>query len=300
MRVRVTVPTAGYLGDMRYSFVYTSVFFSQMNIGVRISYFIVSIIVLIVWLVFIVRKFASFDDWPIEIRACLALIMGLQLFNNPIHPVEYFDGGFILPFINAELELAFILVLIVFWMYQIDALRGSIEAPTLLGGVWQHRGKVVLLGIFGALASGFFLWESISVRLTPIFGISEHVSGIQILFYFTSVSYAVLIVWIAMIIIMTIPKAFSHEHMSVRYLFFAVPTSLLIVSMLIGIFSGNLISFGRSSINFMFFHTVMQCYVYLTLWGFWPQAAGYQNMATTASETSNIFDARSRKAYSNI
>jgi hypothetical protein len=285
---------------VRYTFVTTNPAYSQMNIGVRVTYGIISVLILMLWVIFIIMRLDSYQSWPSEVKGCLALIVALQFFNNPLHPIEYFTSGWILPFLNAELELLFIVVLLGFWIYQCESLRGHLgmQAPTsgFFGGAfWQHRTKLVAVGVFAALNTAFFVWESVHNRMTPIFGISEHVTGLQILFYFASVSYAVVVVWTALSIIMAIPKAFSQDQMSIRYIFFAVPTGLVMASMLIGIFSGSLISFGRSTLNFMYYHTLMQCYVYLMLWGFWPTQSRYQNLAPT--ETSNIFDESKTKNY---
>lgn len=269
-----------------------------MNIGVRVAYSIISIVALIGWVILIVRK-VEYKDWNYELKACLGLLLGLQLFNNPFHAGEYFSAGWVLPFFNAELELLFFCILMMYWTFSAVAMRKYLGAKA--GGVreespWPARGKLAGIGLFAALTSSFFLWESVHLRLTPVFGISGHVTGLQVLFYIASVIYSAVVIWIAFAIIMSIPKAFDNGQMSVRFLFFGLPTGFVMAAILVGAFSGNLLSFGRSTMSFMFYHTVMQCYVYLMVWGFWP-VERHQKLVDSPTEETNIFDPKTSSSY---
>jgi hypothetical protein len=133
------------------------------------------------------------------------------------------------------------------------------------------------------------------------------------------------VLWIASLIVLTAPVAFNRQKS--RFLFFAVPTFILIISVIVGIFSGTFGPFGRNSthththfflclcllrlhihldtkpilisyfrlsllaVGMVYYTVLYNVYVSVLLWGFGPTEIRFK--ASNPSETTRIlFDER--------
>jgi len=104
----------------------------------------------------------------------------------------------------------------------------------------------------------------------PILGHPNILSDIEVLFYIEATVYAGILIWLAVLVVMTIPVATAKPYLMTRFLFASIPTSFCIISILIGIFNGTFGPLNESTLSMVFFLTLYNEYVWLLTYGFWP------------------------------
>jgi hypothetical protein len=289
VRVRfIGLTPQSFLGDVQFQFLKLSVGYSRLALGLRITLLLYSVGLLVFYTVFIRQLNLSEDQLTWEQKMMIALAIGLILYNNPLFAVEYLTSGWFIVFLSALSELLFTCVLFLFWFFILDKLRLESDSEEL---ELRYADIPKLLGVllYGMLAIIFYAYTSIRERLTPLFSVPDHITPIQVVFYLIAVLYVCLVLWIASLIVLTAPLAFNRQKS--RFLFFAVPTLFLIVSVVIGIFTGTVGPFGRNTIGMVYYSVLYNVYVTVLLWGFGPTEVRFR--ASNPSETTRIlFDER--------
>lgn len=125
---------------------------------------------------------------------------------------------------------------------------------------------------------------------SPLFGIEDHITGIQVFFYLSSALYVSLALTFCVCLVFTLAITNqTRQDLRFRFYFFSLPTLVAIVSILVGLLTGTLGPFGRDSIlfsifvtfcfwfsltsqapSFVYYMSLYNLYVYVLVWGYWP------------------------------
>jgi len=149
---------------------------------------------------------------------------------------------------------------------------------------WHHLPKLVIVCIFGILSLILFAWISIRDESDPVY--STNITGVQVLFYMVAVVWTAIMVWVVVLVAMTIPTVTRKTYLMTRFLFFAIPTGLCVISIMAGVFAGSFGPLRRNTLSFMYFLTLFNVYVFFLTWGYWPVQEGFKD--TNPTEASRL------------
>ena len=242
-----------------------SVAFNDMQLSFRYIYLFVAIVLLVVWLVMMRRL--EFSQWPFEQRGVLFLLIGLIFFNNPLFALHLFAESWFWTFLDEFFQILFVCLLFFFWFGWVEQVRfGYTQSEPQRAWMWYLKAAVVIA--YGVSASVVAYWLDIKLnRSSELAGLA----GVIVFYYFACLFCAAALVWVMIGGVLHIPSGVSKQpHLEVRYLYLALPTTLVAVSMLVGVFSGTFGPFNRTSVSFMYFFGLFNAYVYLLAFGFFP------------------------------
>lgn len=124
--------------------------------------------------------------------------------------------------------------------------------------------------------------------MDPIFGLTQHVSALVILFFSAALLFGGLIVAILVIIMLAIPVAVAKRSLMPRLLFATIPAVIVISSVVGGLFFGVFGPVQRTAPAFVYYYTLYNLYGWVLMIGYWPQL-GNRPTQQTDSEASPIF-----------
>jgi len=257
--------TVPFLGDVRFTFWTGHSGYSTLELALRIVFLFVAAGILIVFL-FALRKIA-FAEWAWEQRALVLLLLALIGFNNPFFGLQYVARGWFFHFLDAFLNLTFLSLFLLFGLLVLDKIRLE-DVRMELGK--KDIPKFIVVGIFAVLGITLFSWVDIRDDLDPILEHPEVISGVEVLFYIEATIYAGILIWLAILVVMTFPVATAKPYLMTRFLFASIPTSLCIISILIGIFNGTFGPLNESTLSMVYFLTLFNEFVWVLTFGFWP------------------------------
>ena len=207
------------------------------------------------------------SEWPFEQRGVALLLIGLILFNNPFFALHLYGGTWFWTFLDEFFQILFACLLFFFWFGWIEQVRfGYTQTPPQRSWVWYAK-VVVVIG-YGVTAAVVAYWLDVKLnRSSELAGLA----GVVFFYYMACLFCGAALVWVMIGGVLHIPSGVSKQpHMEVRYLYLALPTTLVAVSMLVGVFSGTFGPYNRTSVSFMYFFGLFNSYVYLLVFGFFP------------------------------
>jgi len=270
-RVIISFPSTSnknWIGDVLFSTEFGHSGYSSLDMGFRITFLILGLILLsyFLWRM----HYIPMNDWAWEQRSIALLLVGLVCFNNPFYPITFAVKGWFFPVLSSLFEVAFFCINFLFWLLMVDKLRR--DEPRV-DFSWYHLPKLVVVSIFGIMSLVLFAWISIRDQSDPIF--STKVTGVQVLFYLVAVLWTAMMVWVSILVAMTIPVVTKKSYLMTRFLFFAIPTAICVVSIMAGVLAGSFGPFRRSTLSFVYFLFLFNVYVYFLTWGYWPVQEGF-------------------------
>jgi len=268
---------SAFVGDVKFLLTFGHTSFSNMDIGLRITFLILGLVLFafFIWTMYSI----SLSEWAWEQRSVALLLVGLFSFNNPFYPITYAVHGWFFPFISSLFEVAFFCITLLFWLFMVDKLRRD---ELRVSFSWYHVPKLAVVAVFGILCLILFAWLSIRDASDPVYGTS--ITGISVLFYLVAVLWIAIIVWVSVLVAMTIPVVSKKPYLMTRFVFFAVPTVICILSVVFG--AGSLGPLRRNSLSFVYYIFLFNTYVYILAWGYWPVKEGFTDR--NPSETTRL------------
>eukprot|EP01111_Echinosteliopsis_oligospora_P000199 TRINITY_DN10188_c0_g1_i1.p1 TRINITY_DN10188_c0_g1~~TRINITY_DN10188_c0_g1_i1.p1 ORF type:complete len:464 (+),score=113.67 TRINITY_DN10188_c0_g1_i1:53-1444(+) len=255
-----------FLNDVVFTFYYDTDGYSSLELGWRISMLAITagVILAFLW----AMRNTSFDEWSWEQKAILWLLFALLGYNNPFFGMTFVVPGWGFQLLDAFFNILFLSVFLMFALLAIDKIR--LEDTTV---VFDLRSgiKLIVIGTFFLIGFVLFAWVDISDDFDPIIGQPGSVTGQSTLFYIEAILYTSVIVWLSVIIIMTVTVVSSQTHyLYTRFCFISIPTSIVVVSILIGLFTGNFGPYNTSTLPMVYYSTLYNVYVWVLAFGFWP------------------------------
>lgn len=230
------------LGDVG-AHIYTgTTAYSNMQMGVNIFYLIVSLGVFLVY-AWMLRDLI-FRGWSFEQAATLLLTLAVILYNNPFFALEYLLPGMFFIFFDALVKSAFLALVLLYWLFSFDKIRVGEESFRVLDKI--HIFKVAAVVACLVLGVITFTWAGIRDKIDPIFGSPFSSPGVITFYAFTAMTLVLIIAWVIIVAVMSIPVATASKQIFTRYCFNIISSAIVALSIIIGIFCGD---FGTNNDN---------------------------------------------------
>ena len=131
--------------------------------------------------------------------------------------------------------------------------------------------------------------ESVSIRsvvdrVDPVFGDTQSIWGLVILFFLDAAMYGAIVVWVMFLMVLSISVVRHEQHLLSRFLMAAVPGLLVISSLIIALFFGVFGPVARTAPSFVYFYTLYNLYVVVLLIGYWPVESSFRAAGSFSSE----------------
>eukprot|EP01112_Ceratiomyxa_fruticulosa_P021555 TRINITY_DN7629_c0_g1_i1.p1 TRINITY_DN7629_c0_g1~~TRINITY_DN7629_c0_g1_i1.p1 ORF type:complete len:453 (-),score=56.29 TRINITY_DN7629_c0_g1_i1:103-1461(-) len=259
-----------FLGDVQFTFWRDHVGFSKLEIAFRTIYLILTAFLFGFYLY--KMKPVPSAEWSWEQRALVILFIGGILQANPLFSLQYAFRGWFFHFIESLFATSFITIYLLFSLLSIDKLRNE-EIRVEFSS--YHIPKLIVCGVYAVLSVVLYAWVNIRDRLDPVEGRPDTITGIQVFFYIVATIYVCVIIWLLILLIMTIPVAKSKPYVMSRLLFIGIPTGVVGLSILIGIFTGTFGPLNISAVSMMYYLTLNHVYIWVMAFGYWPVTERY-------------------------
>jgi len=223
-------------------------------------------------------KKSYWEAWTDEQKLFVFLLLGLVGYNNPFFALEYIVRGWFLPFLGAFLEMIFTCLLFVFWFVVAQKLRSD---DGVLEFDWFLKVAFGMIGIYAVLSTISNVLNGTRDNASPLWGISDTLSALDVMFYLTSAIYVGVVVAFFTTLVIILQPIRDRKAVHARFIFFGIPTLGVIISVLVGIFWGTLGTFGRDAPSFVYYLFMYNLYVYYMLWGYWPVEKSYEGTLPT-------------------
>jgi len=254
------------VGDVVFTLSRYTKSFGDMELSYRTIYLFINIVVLIAFL-WRMRRISFLNGWAFEQKAILVLLATLILYNDPFYGLTFIAKGWFFEFLNSVFETLFVSLILLFWLIIIDKIR--LDQLRLEPSV-THIVQLLVVGVYSILTLILFAWARIRASQDPVYSDRDGITGMLILFWFISIMYGAIIIWLIVLIVMTVPVVNQKKYLLNRFVFIGIPTILCIFSVIIGIFTGTLGPFNRDSLGLVYFLTLYNVYTFLLVAGCWP------------------------------
>lgn len=276
-------PAKQYVGDVVFQFSWYTDSFTQEQLTMRLIFLFTTTVLFFAFFFFL--RTLPFEEWTIEQKWVIVLIISLVFFNNPFYPFEFLVGGWFFPTLDCFGQVVHISINLLFWLMIYDYYRRNEGMMTLKK---EDIVKPVVLGIYGALSLALFLWFKLSHDFDPIFGDTQSSSGLVFLFFFCSLLFGAIIVWIIVIIMLAFPVVHKTPENAHRFYALTIPTIIVLISIVGSLFFGSFGPVRRNAPAFMYFFTLYNIYVWVIAFCFWPAKPNFSR-ASNPSEFSPIY-----------
>jgi len=361
-RIRVRLehdPTlAQYIDDVRFEAVITPDSFARIALGFKHAYGIISLGLTIFWFSYmLLYKRWSYSTWNWEQRYLTILLVGLNIYNNPIYGVQLASSSAFFPYWNGICEVLYVGIALALWLTHIARFRRAViyenyvldrqewvsqphdvpqeiaEAGEDISEVTSTRRTIsayhelptapvaaepisdfdpiinrqamiyfLLAAVYVFLAGGLYLWSSLRDRMTPVISLSASSTGFQLLYYVAAGFYTVLVLLLTVQLCINAMGTRRHKDLLWgRYVFFATPTVILALSLVLGLFTTNVGPNATSMLGILCYSALFNGYVFFMLWAYWPADSNNGGFAPKDSaESASIFTEAAPSYASNL
>eukprot|EP01088_Endostelium_zonatum_P020901 TRINITY_DN792_c0_g1_i1.p1 TRINITY_DN792_c0_g1~~TRINITY_DN792_c0_g1_i1.p1 ORF type:complete len:486 (+),score=82.39 TRINITY_DN792_c0_g1_i1:201-1658(+) len=255
-----------WVGDVDFTLSRYTKGFGDMELSYRTIYLFFNVAILIAFL-WRMKSTPFFNGWAFEQKAILVLLSALILYNDPFYGLTFLSKGWFFEFLNSVFETLFISLILLFWLIIIDKIR--LDQLRLEPSV-THIVQLLVVGVYSIMTLILFAWARIRASEDPVYSERDGITGMLVLFWFISILYGAIIIWLIVLIVMTVPIVNQKKYLLNRFVFIGIPTILCIFSVIIGIFTGTLGPFNRDSLGLVYFLTLYNVYTYILVAGCWP------------------------------
>ena len=244
-------------------------------------YMSVAILLTILWV--IPLRSLPLADWPFEQRAIFVLLVGLIFFNDPFYAAQLNTSSWFVVFIDSLFQITFTCLLFMYWFFVLDNVRIFELREPVDWSMYIKFGCVLLYGVLSIILAS---WLDMRFATDPSLG-KGSLTGIVVMYYITSCVFGGLVILLIVLAVLTIPSAYHKPHLEVRFMYLSLPAALVCMSMLIGVFAGTFGPYNRSSVSFLYFFGLYNCYVYMLVFGFFPSIEDMTSDFRAAAQSSD-------------
>lgn len=118
---------SNYLGDVEFEAVTTPDRYARIALGFKHAYGILSLILTIFWIVFMrCIKGYPYSTWNWEQRYLTVLLVGLNIYNNPIYGIQYWTASPFFPWWNSFAEILYVGIALGLWLSYISRFKRAV------------------------------------------------------------------------------------------------------------------------------------------------------------------------------
>eukprot|EP01130_Rhizamoeba_saxonica_P011411 TRINITY_DN4743_c0_g1_i1.p1 TRINITY_DN4743_c0_g1~~TRINITY_DN4743_c0_g1_i1.p1 ORF type:complete len:456 (-),score=42.02 TRINITY_DN4743_c0_g1_i1:25-1392(-) len=259
--------------DVEFDMIKDSPAFTKLELVMKLILLIISVILMSYHMITIQDKIVMWEICNWDQRALSLLMFALIFFNNPFYPLEFLVTGWFLQFIDNLFEIVFTVAMFFYW-YQM-ALRMRKERDPLYDNSTLRFSFYGLVATYGILATVLYAVGSIRNEMSPVYGIPDHMTFMQILYYMTGAIFLSIVVCIFILLTFAFPIIMERPIIRPRFMFFTIPTLIIVTSYLFSMFQGSFGPLGRSGPLFIFYTFGYNLYLWIIVWAFWPIEKGF-------------------------
>ena len=131
-RVRVRLEhdadLAEYIGDVGFEAVVTPDRYARMALGFKHAYGLITLALTVFWLVYMLAfKRWPYASWTWEQRYLTVLLVGLNIYNNPLFGLQLITTTAFFPWWNAFSEILYVGILLSLWLSHIARFRHAVR-----------------------------------------------------------------------------------------------------------------------------------------------------------------------------
>eukprot|EP01091_Cochliopodium_minus_P012005 TRINITY_DN3544_c0_g1_i1.p1 TRINITY_DN3544_c0_g1~~TRINITY_DN3544_c0_g1_i1.p1 ORF type:complete len:497 (+),score=88.78 TRINITY_DN3544_c0_g1_i1:45-1535(+) len=258
-----------FIGDVVFKFGYASKKFTLFEFWCRFVYFLLTGVVLVAFYLH-VRKY-SLADWTIEQKWVFALLFGLIAYDNPFFGLILLVDGWFPVMLDEILTGLFIVVLLLYWIVMVDALRKFDASERTFCSFYLPKLGFVIFFCINLLM--VFMWTQISELKDPV---QSHERG-NVFYIFLIISSVSYILWLAYLLI-RVSMDSNVPLLGVKIKFFGVFTVFIIMVTFIGIIFQLLGPSLNSSSQYLGFLSLFNLYVYMLAFVYLPSSSFFGNL----------------------
>jgi len=285
-RVEDVVSSSGkaLLGDHQFSVTYGSLAYSNMEMGINITFLITGLIAFVLFL-FMLRDYI-YNGWTYQQVWTLVLLLGVVLFNNPFFALEYLIPGTFFLFVDALFKNGFIALLLLFWMASIEELR---ETETFNFRDKKHIPKFIIVMAYLLFSVIAYTGESAELKSDPV-GAPMHKTPLFIAFFVLAfLSFLAGVGYTGYLGYRSLKAIASDKQMFTRLCFIAIPTAVVSLAIFIGACSGGYGTGATGTFEFIFFAFLYNLYTWVLVAGYWPVSGRYTSSNARMNDESASF-----------
>eukprot|EP01107_Rhizomastix_libera_P016672 TRINITY_DN709_c2_g3_i1.p1 TRINITY_DN709_c2_g3~~TRINITY_DN709_c2_g3_i1.p1 ORF type:complete len:471 (+),score=74.31 TRINITY_DN709_c2_g3_i1:80-1414(+) len=253
------------LGDVIFTMNAGNPPYGNLELALNILFVLSSAVMVIIFMYGLYLR--SSKQWTIEQRLTLYLTIATLIYNNPMLSFKYIVGvEWFFNFCDSFFKDVYVTFLLVFW---------SILINRAIKEDWKNSKKdfapkLIIVGIFFILITILHIYVNITIKNDPTMNSTNGTTTSTVLLVFASIAYTVIIVWACVESFLAFPTVFSSDFIKIRFLFIAVPSSLVMIAQLGDLFSGNFASLSKTSFQLAFYYFLFNTYAWVMVVGFWP------------------------------
>ena len=294
------------LGDVGVQTVTGARAYAQFEISYTVLFTAASIAAVVIYIVAMAKSFKS-GTATFEQVFALVLGVGVVFYDNPFFSIEYICGSITtFNIIDTLSKNAFISLVLAFWLLSaekfasVKAETGAAKNTFLNFSDPAHVAKLALVAAYFVLAFITSAWTSVREKNDPVHGSSISYPGVLTFYILTVVVIVAVIAWTLFMAVQAIPYVTSSQMVFTRFLFYAIPSFVVAVSLFIGSISGSFGGITRSPMEIAFFTALYNTYVYILIYGYWPSgfSFGFKNAVNANDEDGD--DDEESKTFSSI
>lgn len=116
-----------YIGDVEFEAVTTPDSYARLALGFKHAYGAISLILTIFWIVYMrCMKGWPYSAWNWEQRYLTILLVGLNLYNNPLFGIHYLVPSPFFPWLNAFAEICYVGLALALWLIHINRFKAAV------------------------------------------------------------------------------------------------------------------------------------------------------------------------------
>eukprot|EP01095_Lingulamoeba_sp_RSL-Kostka_P008948 TRINITY_DN3054_c0_g4_i1.p1 TRINITY_DN3054_c0_g4~~TRINITY_DN3054_c0_g4_i1.p1 ORF type:complete len:477 (+),score=119.67 TRINITY_DN3054_c0_g4_i1:50-1480(+) len=278
-------PGKQYIGDVGFQYSWYSESYVEEELSIRVIFLLLTTVsIFIFWAR---MRTVELQDWFIEQKFLAVLLLTLVALNNPFYPFEFLVSGWFFPTLDCFLQVIHSSIHMLFWLFMFDHIRSGNDKIKFAK---VDIVKPAVVGVYAIFTLIFFVWFKVSHEIDPLFGETQTVSGLVIMFFFCSILFGGILVWVLVLMMLAIPVVWQKKYLTARFSVLAIPTVVVLFSIVGGLFFGSFGPIRRTAPSFVYFFTLYNLYVLVLLFSYWPiKRTGFTDNLSNPTEFTPIY-----------
>jgi len=278
------------IGDVKITYTYVNSNFSDMQIGLKMFFFIVALVYLTAYVLLLTRGY-SVSEWTFEQKCVLYLAAALLIYDNCLFPFVFLrSSGQFFAVLDTAFQISWWCILLAFWLFMIDGMR-NYERYTFFK---FYLPKFGIAFLYWFLSMTFYVFLRIRETEDPVSGVQKGGVALMVMYAILIIIFFIYLCWLVFVLVQTIADIKGKPYMGTRLYVFGSITLVVILSVVVGIMFGIYIVI-ESGFQFVYFIFLFNVYTFILLFVYTPSRYAWGTGAVEPEETKRILGKPSSK-----
>jgi len=278
------------VGDVKFTYSYVNTNFSNLQMGLKLFFFFLSLILISAYLFLLTRGY-TINEWTFEQKCVLYLCAALLIYDNCLYSFVFTrSAGQFFAVLDTAFAISWWCILMTFWLFMIDGMR-NYEHFTFLK---FYLPKFGIAFIYWFLSMTFYVFLRIRETEDPVSGVQKGGVQLMVLYAILIVTFFIYLCWLVFVLVQTIADIKGKPYMGTRLYVFGSITLVVILSVVVGIMFGIYIV-TESGFQFVYFIFLFNIYTYILLFVYTPSKFAWGTGVSDAEETRRVLGKPSPK-----